>query len=171
MPRAADDRRNLAVGQGEGGLFDLGARAVLADRLDQALDAGAGASSEYCLARLPNSAGLAAARAWTFWAFSAVVQTISRALTAGAVFHLERLGQLLLRGPSRSPASFRSARLGQMMSLAYCSGLMPRSCSKQLQPLIDGQTEALGHLLDFVIDLVARDGDPLAGIRGRSGTC
>ena len=119
-----------------------------------------GASSEYCLARLPNSAGLAAARAWTFWAFSAVVQTISRALTA-APYSISKASVNSFWVTSQPFArQLPQRQAGPDDVVGILLGLDSPLLLQQLHPLLDRQTEALGHLLDLFIDLAARNGDP-----------
>ena len=44
-----------------------------------------------------------------------------------------------------------------MMSRAYCTGLMPRSLSRVLQPGLAADAEPVGDVVDLLIDLGRRD--------------
>ena len=94
-----------------------------------------GASSENSLAKLPNSAGLAAARAWTSRAFSSVVQTMMRALTAAPYSISKASVSSFCVTCSFSPASFRSARRGPDDVVGILVGLDSPLLLHHLQPL------------------------------------
>ena len=157
-----DHRRNLAVGHVEHRVLDLLVASVLADRVDDPLDG-------WRWGRLPSTPWRGCRNFWIGHRFRRRLLRllqIARRQSAGPVSArrtASRIPAALPRGVtfSRSPASFRSARVGQMMSLAYCSGVTFRSCLSIFSHWSTGNVEPLGHPLDLGVDLVASHRDPL----------
>ena len=160
LPAGVNHRRDLAVGHVEHRVLDLLVAAVLADRVDQPLGAGAGGVFGVVLGQIAELVGVGRRLGLQFLGLLQLLTAISRARTASPYSVSNSLTNSVVRDGEPLAGQLPQRQGGPNDVVGILLGRDVPLLLEHLQPLVDGNAEPLRHALDLGVHFGPRDADP-----------